>query len=171
MLCHGQGDQLPDLFDGGCCFVAGAVCPNRWYIAPGPVTADRQVFDSTRTLLGTVDQVARSFVGGNPNRRARIAEALQGTLYVCKAAVLAIDAQPSILNNRPAFDAAWFARPEYTPIADAWESIGRPRDWCMIYGPTEAQCCFSETPAVNAARAGVLSTTHVTLRRSARGAS
>lgn len=173
MLCHGQGDPRADPFLGGCCYVNGAICPNRWYIEPGPVTSERQVLDHQRNVLGTVDAVARTFVGNNGPRRQRVADAIQGTQFVCKAAILAIDANPQILNNRAQFDTAWAARPEYQPIADAWEAIGEPRNYCQVYGPAtgEFQCCFRETEQENAAKAGALTTTAVTIRRSAPGAS
>ena len=173
MICHGQGDQRANLFDGGCCFVDGAVCPNRWFIdrSPGSAVTQALVLDSTGASLGTVDAVTRSYVGNNPSRRQEVYDELQGVLYLCKAAIAAIAANPSIRNNRATFDAAWAARSEYQPIADAWEAIGKPRNWCQLYGPTEGQCCFGETTTVNAARAATLSAVAVTVRRNAQGAS
>lgn len=165
MLCHGQGDLEADPFDGGCCWVNGQVCPNRWYIENG------SVFDSNRTLLGTVDDVARSFVGNSKPRRERIVAQVQGAVYICSAAVFAVDADPSILTDRAQFDTAWAARPEYQPVADAWEAGGKPRNWCQVYGPGEGQCCFSEDQATNDAKAGVLDAVAVTVRRGATGAS
>lgn len=169
MLCHGQGDGRVDAFDGGCCYVNGLVCPNRWFI--DWASPEGEVLDSSRTSLGTVDDVARSFVGNNPNRRASVADAVQGVSFVCSAAVFAVADDPSLLNDRAAFEAAWELRPEYQPIADVWETIGRPRSWCMSYGPGEGQCCFGEDPATNDAKRAVLSTTAVTIRGSLNGAS
>jgi len=172
MICHGQGDQRVDTLDGGCCFVAGQVCPNRWFIDWTGVAAvaDAIVRDHTGASLGTVDAVARSFVGGNPNRRQQIYDEVQGTLFLCAAAIQAIAVDPNIRNNRATFDAAWAARAEYQPIADAWELIGRPRNWCQLFGPPEGQCCFGEDQATNDTRAAALSVTAVTVRRGAQGA-
>lgn len=165
MLCHGQGDVAHD----GCCYVNGQVCPNRWRIDRS-IDPDGVVFDAAGVSLGTVDAVARSFVGNNPQRRATVAEAVQGTRYICSAAVLAIDADPSILNDRTMFEAAWEARPEYQVVADAWEANGQPRNWCMSFGPAEGQCCYAEDQATNDAKRAALSATAVSIRRRANGA-
>lgn len=173
MLCHGQGDPRSDPFLGGCCYVNGQICPNRWYIEPhvGAGVQSAIVRDSTGASMGTVDTIARSFVGNNPQRRQRVYDSLQGTRYVCKAAVLAVDADPSILNNRAAFEAAWAARPEYQAIGPVWVAEGNPFTYCMSYGPAEQQCCHSEVPEVNATKAANLTTTAVAIRRAAPGAS
>lgn len=168
MLCHGSGDN--DGFFGGCCHISGVgVCPNRWYI--DWTTVDGEVFDSDQSSLGTVDDVARSYVGNNPNRRAQVAEAVQGTRYICSAAVLAIDADPSILTDRAAFEAAWEATAEYQAVADLWEARNKPRNWCMTFGPTEGQCCFREDQATNDTARANLHSTAVTIRSQAQGAS
>lgn len=165
MLCHGSGNLEADPFNGGCCWINGQVCPNRWYLEGG------SVFDSNRTLLGTVNEVVESFVGKSRPRKNRVIEQVEGATYICSAAVLAVDADPSVLTDRAAFDAAWAARPEYQPVADAWEAIGKPRNWCQLYGPDEGQCCFSEDQATNDAKSGALTSTAVTVRRAATGAS
>lgn len=178
-ICHGQGDPRTDPFLGGCCIVGRAegttlgqatdgICPNRWYI--DWTTPDGEVFDASRVSLGTVDEVAISYVGNNPQRRQRVADQLQGTRYICLAAVAAIDVDPSILLDRAAFDAAWEATDEYQVVADHWELISEPRNYCMVYGPTEAQCCFREDQATNDARRGELNITSVTIRSQAQGA-
>lgn len=168
MICHGNGDA--PAFDGGCCIkVGGDVCELRWFI--DWTTPEGEVFDSTNTSMGTVDDVARAFVGNNPQRRARVAEAVQGTVYICQAAILVVDGDPSLLNDRAAFDAAWAARAEYQSIADGWEAIGRPRNWCMIYGPPEGHCCFREDQTTNDTYRAGLSVTAVSLRSQAQGSS
>ncbi len=174
MICHGQGDQRGDAFDGGCCFVNGQVCPNRWFVdysaVPGGQSGDvtqARVLDSSRTDIGSVDTVARSFVGNNPNRRQRVYDAVQGALFICSSAVRAIDADPSILANRAAFDVAWAAR----IMVDAPSLPAGWGAWCTTFGPGEQQCCFAEDQATNTARSSPLSATAVTVRRSAQGAS
>lgn len=180
MICHGQGDQRSDLFDGGCCFVGGSVCQNRWFIDYSTSTppgnrediANATVLDHNRQVLGTVDDVARSFVGNNPNRRQRVFDQLQGALYVCKVAALVVegnwDGGPP---DRATFDAAWAAHPDYQPVADAWEAIGKPRNWCVLYGPSEGQCCHAEDQATNDANRANLTAVAVTVRSAATGAS
>lgn len=176
MICHGQGDPRTDPFDGGCCFVNGAVCPNRWFVdwtgAIGPVET---IYDSNRVPLGTVTAYVTSLMpGGGPTKAARVARVVaqvQNATYVCKAAAYAIGMDPSLINDRLAFESAWAARPEYQPIADAWEALGKPRNWCMTFGPTEGQCCHNEDQATNDARAGVLDPVAVTVRSAATGAS
>ena len=156
-----------DDFGGGCCHVPGfGVCPLRWYISDAG-----EVLASDRSSLGTVTEVIRSFVGNSKPRQNRVAEQIQGARYLCSAAVLAIDEDPSILTDRAAFEAAWAARPEYAQIADVWETLGKPRAYCMEYGPSEGQCCHSETTEENSSKAATLSTTAVSIRRSAPGAS
>lgn len=166
MLCHGNGDNA-DGFSGGCCWVAGAVCVNRWYIDDSG-----RVLDAAGVDLGSVDDVARSFVGNSPQKRQQVAEAVQGVRYVCRAAVLGLDDDPNGLTDRAAFDAAWLARVEQTPeVGDHWQSIGKGRDWCVTFGPGEGQCCYGEDQVTNDAARSGLSITAVEVRRKATGAS
>ena len=164
MFCHGQGNLDP-AFDG-CCFIpGGTICPNRLKFVNGRVLQGPNLTD-----LGTTTQWINSLTN-NGAARNNAAKQVQGLVYACDAAIKAIVAQLSILSSRATFDAAWEARPEYQPIADLWETIGKPRNWCMTYGPPEAQCCFSESAAINAAKAAALDSTAVTIRRAATGAS
>lgn len=168
-FCHGSGDPRADPFTGGCCYVNGGICPLRWYL--DWTSPEGEVFDAARVSLGTVDDVIRSLAGNNPNRRARIFEQVQGITFLCTAALAAIDDDPSILTDRAAFDAAWEATVEYQTIADLWEAGGKPRNWCMTYGPSEGQCCHAETAQEQADREASMSVTAVSLRRGASGAS
>jgi len=176
MLCHGQGDPEADLFDGGCCWVDGEVCPNRWFIDwPGAYGPAETIYDNTRTALGTVTGYVTDLMpGGGPNKAARVARVVaqvQGATYACAAAAHIIGMDPSLINDRAAFDTAWAARVEYQPIADHWQTLGKPRNWCMVYGPAEGQCCHSEDQATNDARTAALDPVAVTVRRAATGAS
>ena len=159
MLCHGNGDLSVD----GCCYVNGAVCPLRWKLVAGRILEGPDLTDR-----GTVVSFAAS-VSNNPNIRQRIIDQAQGLTYACSAAINALVADAKLLNDRPGFEAAWAARPEYQPIADAWEAIGKPRDWCPKFGPAEGQCCFGETQAVNDAKVAALSTTAVNIRSKVTG--
>lgn len=163
MFCHGQGNLDSSL--DGCCWIDGAICPNRLKIVNGRVLKGPALTD-----LGTVTQYVQSLTN-NGAARNRANQMAQAIVYACEAAILTIVASASVLNDRAAFDAAWAARPEYQAIGDYWESRGLPRNYCMVYGPAQGQCCFSETPEVNAAKGSALSTTAVTLRRAAQGAS
>lgn len=187
MICHGQGDQNvsrdDDPFTGGCCYVNGSVCPVRWFIdystsTPAGDVGTATIFDSNRQSLGTVfDYVDGLMPGGGPNKAARVQRVLdqvQGVIYVCSAAAYEIGMDPSLINDRAQFEAKWQANAAYTPIGNEWVAIGKPFDWCMTFGPFEGpvgQCCFREDQATNDARAGTLSTTAVTVRRNAQGAS
>jgi hypothetical protein len=48
---------------------------------------------------------------------------------------------------------------------------GKPRNWCMTYGPTEGQCCYGEDQTTNDTNANVLDVVAVTVRSSAEGTS
>ncbi len=183
MICHGQGDP-EEGFDGGCCFVDERVCPLRWYISYSggdnttPVETAR-LLDHNGTDLGSVDQVARSFVGNSPPKRQRIFDQLQGAVYVCSAAALGVDDNPNGLTDRAAFEAAWQARIEAsdipwrsgTSVAQWWADNNRPRNWCASFGPTEGQCCHGEDLATNTTRRTRLTVTAVAVRAAAPGAS
>ena len=178
MLCHGQGDNTG--FDGGCCWIAGVICPLRWYIdystsSPAGDVNTATILDSTGASLGTVfDYVDGLMPGGGPqkvDRVQRVTDQVQGTVYVCSAAAYAIGIDPSLINDRAQFETAWEATAEYQTVADQWEAQGKPRNWCMTFGPTEGHCCFREDQATNDAKRGALTTTAVTVRSQATGAS
>lgn len=176
MLCHGRGDS-EDGFDGGCCFLAGAVCDNRWYFeyAEGdPNVQNATILDSTGASLGTVyDYVDNLMPGGGPNKAARmqrVFDQIQGTIYACSIPAYLIGMDPSLINDRPTLDAQWMADAAYQPVADYWESIGKPRDWCSTYGLGEGQCCHRDQAENDAGRA-FLTVDSVTVRSQATGAS
>jgi hypothetical protein len=180
MLCHGQGDQRSDLFDGGCCFINGQVCPIRWFIdystsSPAGDVGTATIYDSNRQSLGTVFNYVNALMpGGGPNKTARVQRVLdqiKGVLYVCSAAAYVIGMDPSLINNRAQFDTAWAANTSYTPIGDIWVSMNKPFNWCQLFGPPEGQCCFAENQSTNDSRASSLTSSAVTVRRSAIGAS
>lgn len=153
-FCHGQGNLDTD----GCCYVAGAVCPNRWKIVDGRVYEGPDLVD-----LGTVQEVAATY-HNSPAVQQRAIDQVQGMVYVCRVAVEVIVQDPKRINDRAAFEAAWAAHPDYQPIADEWEAIGKPRNWCPLYGPPENQCCYAEDEATNAAKASALTTSAVSIR-------
>ena len=180
MLCHGQGDLGEDPFNGGCCWIAGTICPVRWFIdystsTPGGDVGTATILDSTGVSLGTVfDYVDNLMPGGGPNKAARVQRVLdqvQGVSYVCSAAAVAIGNDPSLINDRPAFETAWEATAEYQAVADQWEAQGKPRNWCQTFGPGEGHCCFGEDQATNDVKRGNMTTTAVTVRSRAQGAS
>lgn len=182
MICHGQGDPRVDAFDGGCCYIQGAVCSLRWFVdystsSPAGDVNTATLYDSDRNSLGTVfDYVDALMPGGGPQKVARVERVtaqVQGTLYLCSAAAYVIGMDPSLINDRAQFDAAWEATPEYQTIADLWAAQGKPRNWCMTYGPTEqsGQCCHREDQATNDANAANISVAAVSVRSQATGAS
>ena len=154
-FCHGKGNLDTD----GCCWVNGVICANRWKIVDGRIKEGPELTDK-----GTVAEFAAS-VTNNKQAQDRIIAQAQGLIYACRAAVNVIIAQPALLNNRAGFEAAWAARPEYQPVADAWEAIGKPRAWCPQYGPAEGQCCYSEDEATNASKRSTLSVAAVQIRQ------
>ncbi len=154
-FCHGKGYLETD----GCCWVNGVICANRWKIVDGRIKEGPNLTD-----LGTVAEFAAT-VTNNPNNRQKIVDQASGLTYACRAAINALIAQPALLNDRAGFEAAWAARPEYQPIADAWQAIGKPRNWCPTYGPAEGACCYSEDEATNAAKRATLSASAVQIRQ------
>lgn len=174
MICHGQGDQDNvserggDLFDGGCCHFNGQVCPHRWFIdyTGAATTRDARIIDASGTDLGTVDGYVQSVHNGKP-RQDRVVDVIEGSLYVCSvlANTVIADGIPTGANWEADFDAAWSA--EYEPggvaadVGDYWEAFGRPRNWCVLYGPSDGGCCFREDQATNDARAANLTATRV----------
>lgn len=185
MICHGQGDPKADPFLGGCCFIVDKVCPNRWFIDwAGAIGPAETVYDSDRVVLGLVDDVIKDLVGNSKPRQQRVKAQALNVTFLCTAALAVIGADPSLLTDRPAFDAAWQATDEYsvtTHIFDPavgpetveahWVRRGHPADWCMLFGPAEGQCCHREDQTTNDARAGVLDAVAVQVRSAATGAS
>ncbi len=173
MICHGQGAPEANLFDGGCCKINGQVCPLRWFIdystsSPPGDTGTATIVDSTGASLGTVNTYIATIINGKP-RQDRARAMIQGAVYVCGGLTqsLANDGIPSGANWEAELNAQWSAI--YDPggsgeaVGDHWVSIGRPRNWCVVYGPGEGQCCFAEDAATNAARAAVLHVDRVTI--------
>lgn len=160
-ICHGNGD----LGNDGCCFVNGNVCPLRWKIVGG------RIFDNLGTDLGTVNAYIDSIVQSGA-ARTRAKAQVQGVTYACSAAVEVIAANASLLNDRPALNAAWDAHAGYvTKVRPAWSAIEErlglaPGEYnCSTWsGVTRSQCCFAEDSATNAAKAAGLSATAVTIR-------
>lgn len=169
MICHGQGAPEANLFDGGCCWFGGQVCLLRWFIdyttssPPGDV-GSATIVDHTGTSLGTVDAyLASPTLGLNKPRQDRARQMIQGAVYVCSALTTSIaqDGIPTGANWEAELNASWSAM--YEPgamgetVGDAWANLGRPRNWCVVYGPGDAACCFAEDEATNATRAAGLS--------------
>lgn len=172
MICHGQGDLTLPL--PGCCYLpGGTVCPQRWridYTGLDPTTQTRQahIFDSSGTDLGTVDAFVKQVHSGKP-RQDRVVDVIQGAVFVCGALANAVIANgiPTGANWASEFDAAWSA--VYEPggaaavVGDAWAAVGKPRNWCVSFGPAEGHCCFGEDQATNDAKAAALTTTRVSI--------
>jgi hypothetical protein len=184
MICHGRGtmpgNNAETAFNDGCCFIDGEICPNRWFIdystsTPAGDTGTATIRNSEGVSLGTVTAYVTSLMPGGGNtkaqRVARVVAQLTNILYVCAPAAYVIGMDPSLITNRVQFETAWSGRAEYTPIADYWQSIGKPRNWCMSFGPTEGQCCHAEDQATNDANRAFLHTSAVEVRRRAPGAS
>ena len=164
--CHGQGgvDQATN-GDGGCCYVNGTVCPLRLKQVNG------RIFDAAGTDLGTTTQYINSLTN-NGAARNRAQQQAQGVVFFCKAAISVIVAQASLLNDRPAFNAAWNAQVDYVAqVRPAWAALEQAQGLpagsyqCSTWGPPQGQCCFSESQAVNDAKFAALSATAVTVRR------
>ena len=170
MICHGQGDPRTDLQDGGCCFIDGNVCPSRWYVdyTGAATTRDAHLIDSTGADLGTVDAYVKAVHNGKP-RQDRVVDVIEGRTFVCGALAdtVAADGIPTGANWEADFEAAWSAAYEAGGVAevtgDAWAASGKPRNWCVSFGPGEGQCCFREDQATNDARVANISTVSVTV--------
>lgn len=162
-LCHGNGDPARD----GCCWVNGAPCPLRLLLRDG------HVYDAAGTDLGTVDAMARNYVGNNAQRRQRVLDQLQGTHIVCRAAIDVIVADPSLLNDRAAFNAAWNAHPDYVAqVRPAWAAHERRAGLaegsyqCSTWTGEgdQGQCCYAESQATNDSTKSALTAVAVSLR-------
>jgi hypothetical protein len=156
-ICHGNGWLGQD----GCCYVDGAVCPNRWKIVDG------HVFDAQGNDLGTVEQLIAT-VTNNRNAQRTGAQLAQGITFLCGVAMKVLLNDTKLISNPTGFRAAWLAHPDYQPIAAAWERIGQPRNWCMTFGPGEGQCCYSEPLTENEAKQQLLSEVAVQVRTGTR---
>lgn len=180
--CTGQGDQGDDPFNGGCCLVRNEICPHRWFIDytgldPATQTREATILDASGASLGTVDAYVSSVHRGKP-RQDRVVDAIQGSVYVCGVLANTVVANgiPTGANWEAEFDAAWSA--EYEPgasaadVGDAWAEIGKPRNWCVSFGPPDIPvCCFAQSDTECDAQAVVLTTTRVTVaQRSTLGA-
>lgn len=160
MLCHGKGD------DGqGCCFIRGQVCPLRWRLDGG------HVYSSDDSDLGTVQAFIESIIHSKPGRDKAYAQ-LEGVRFACRAAVEVLVDDARLLNDRPGFEAAWMAHPDYVSlVAPEWREIeldhGLPAgtlDCAAWHGTGGSQCCFSQSQAENDADATDLSVEARTLR-------
>lgn len=142
----------------------------RWRIdyTGAATTRDAHIFDANDNDLGTVDSFVKQVHNGKP-RQDRVVDVIQGAVYVCGALANSViaDGIPTGANWEVDFEAAWSA--QYEPgaaaevVGDAWEAIGKPRNWCVTYGPGEGQCCFGEDQATNDTKAANLSVTRVTI--------
>jgi hypothetical protein len=133
MLCHGNPDQH-------CCWVNGVRCSN---LLEGP------------QILAAVEALITQYNFQGPlNNAARLMP--EGITFACHVALKVMAAHLDVTGQmipRSTFETNWAAHPDYDHVADAWEAIGKPRDWCPKYGPAEGQCCFSEPEPVNATKA------------------
>ncbi len=166
-FCHGNGDPDTD----GCCHLPSGVCPLRIKIVNGRVLRGPNLTD-----LGTVDQFVRSLTN-NGAARNRATQQAQGITYACMAAIRSIVANPAVLTDRAALNAAWLADAEYVSIVapqwrereDELELPAGTLDCPTWRGTGTAQCCFAEPIAMNEARGAGLHSTAVTVRRAGGG--
>lgn len=194
MICHSQGDKdhpsNADWQDGGCCHIPGVVppsniCPMRWAI-----DTNGSVFNSNRQNIGQLDDLIKTVYGvNNPNTRLNIINFLGWQsglqMYICtafaQAAVdhwnefMAVQNQQLVMTNRTQADIRWSEEfntgGSAVSIGDAWANLGKPRNWCVVYGPPEGHCCFREDQATNDARRSLVTTTRVSVSSQAPGAS
>lgn len=159
-FCHGRGDPAND----GCCYVHGRPCSLRWKIVNDHILEGPNLTD-----LGTVDACIDGLVGGR-QAQDRAKAQVQGVMYACRAAVAVVATDPSATSSRAAFLSSWASHPDYQSVADAWERIGLPRNYCQVYGPAEGQCCFAEDESTNTVKGASLSTVAVSVRRATTGA-
>lgn len=156
LACHGNGN----ISQQGCCYVDGVICPNR------VTSVNLTAFINSLGLTGNQKTQAQTYG----------TKALQSVTWACGVAIKVAIANPSLLNDRTAFDAAWVSHPDYlvTP-APSWRALeaaqGRPVNSynCSSWGPTEAQCCFGEVQSVNDAKMALLDSTQVTIRKARKG--
>lgn len=156
LSCHGNGN----LAGQGCCWVEGVICRHRLTAA---------------TLTSFIDSL------GLPTGKRATAltigqQVLQGTTYACGIAAKVLIADPSLINNRAQFDAAWDNHPDYLAYPrPQWAAVearcGFPVGSykCSSWGPAVGQCCFGETQAENDSKMAALNTTQVILRRARSG--
>lgn len=149
VYCHGNGNEST----GGCCWVNGALCPLLLR------TDGASVYDNEDNNLGLIATWAASEFGVVDGVTA--AAHFTGVTRLCSAGLRAAIAEPS---DRAAFETTWANDTAYQAIADQWEAIGMPRNYCPIYGPNENQCCFAEDQATNDAATALLDGVAVTIR-------
>lgn len=178
MLCHGQGD--PTLNLPGCCYLpGGTVCPMRWM-----VNEAGNVIDSNGVNVGSLDSAIRNTFGvNNPNIREQIKQfigRLDGVgprMFVCMAfGYAARDHWAEFMaqtggvwgvSDEVILEQRWSEEYEVggsaTAVGDAWEAAGKPRNWCVTFGPDEGHCCFRETQQVNDTQAAKVTATRVSV--------
>ena len=149
MPCHGNGNLATD----GCCYVAGQVCPLRWKVENGIVYEGPNLTD-----LGEYTSAVDTKIGGAKAKRDAAKAQVPGAKYLCRAALEVIAADPTIVNDRAGFEAAWNNHAEYVALVrPEWQKIEERNGlapgsyqcstWKGIGGIK--QCCFAE-PAINA---------------------
>lgn len=145
-----------------CCWLGGQRCPHHLAETETETRAGGGWTGGTRTAAewflldeldrrginqGSVRNVALKLVGGQPNQ---CAQAIVAGLDWYETSGGVPDG-----TARAAWAALWSAR--YAPGADAaavgdhWATIGRPRDWCVSFGPAEGHCCFAQGDSQTAA--------------------
>lgn len=162
-LCHGNGDLVRD----GCCYVDGQPCPLRWKFVDGHILEGPALTD-----LGTTDAYIES-LGYNKPTTDKIKAQVVALTYACRAAIEVLIEDTNRLNDRPAFEAAWNAHPDYVAqVRPHWASIEQTLGLaegeyqCATWrGTSGSQCCFAEDAATNDAKAAGLSDDARTLRR------
>jgi hypothetical protein len=151
MLCHGN----PSV--GHCCWVNGQRCSN---LLEGP------------EILAAVEALITQYnFQGPANNAAKLMD--DGITFACHVALKVLAAylnSTGQLAPRATFETNWAAHPDYQSVANVWESIGKPRDWCPKYGPAEGQCCFSEDTTTNATKANGIPVSIRNLRNAIGGA-
>jgi hypothetical protein len=146
-VCHGQGN----LETSGCCWVEGVRCPLRWKQENG------RILDRDRNDLGDPATAVATKIGGPKPKRDRITAAIGQRVYICSAAA----------KYEGNWDAV-HADPDYQALVrPAWERVEQtnglaPNSYnCGTWGPGTGQCCYGESPEVNAAKAVWMSTVPV----------
>ena len=173
-VCHGNGNQ-----DGGCCYISGNVCPHRLRLDYDPAVLDGLndsdktnvmrnvvIYDANDASLGTIETFVNGIHNGKP-RRDRVIGAFAGRRYICGVLANTVIAEgiPTGANWEADFEVAWSA--QYEPggsaqdVGDAWAAMGKPRNWCVSFGPGEGQCCFRQDDAANAIQVNRMTTTSV----------
>ena len=162
MLCHGNGDLAVD----GCCWIDGQVCPLRWLIEDGHIYEGPDLTD-----LGTVEGYITTNIKQKP-RQDTARDMVQGARFLCRAAVEVLINDNGLVFDRPGFEAAWDAHPDYVAqVRPAWVALEQRLGLvegeyqCSTWrGTGRAQCCFREDPVENDTKALPLSANARALR-------